>query len=265
MTVESTAGNVEIGVGSGEDEDQDADVEDMGELLDASLVDSNDKGRCGSGALVAVLGAVRCDELRAVVGDAHSKEKDREDVEHNDTPESELDGARDVAAGVFSLTDGDTNKLSSEESEDCRDHGGPDGKEAATVTSCLESLERAGIFPVLEANSVVTRDTTSSDADHENKQPKDDNDLRRGKVEFEFTKESNTEVVDAYNNDQEYGDPNTRIHSTGRKPVLNDQRGCSKLVRRDDDVFEPVCVSSGETKSRVTEASGVGGETTSRG
>lgn len=263
LTVESTAGDVEIGVGSGEDEDQDAHVEDVRELLDASFVDGDDEGRRGGGALVSVLGVVCRDELRAVVGNTHSKKKNGEYVEYNDTPEGELDGARDVATRVLGLTNGDTDELSSEESKDCSDHGGPNGKEAASGACCLVLLECARRFPVFEANSIVTGDTTRGDTDHEDEQSKDDNDLCRRQVEFEFTKESNTKVVDAHNNDQEYSDPHTRIHFAGRKPVLNDQCGCSKLVGCDNNIFEPVSVSSSETKSRVTEASGVGGKTTS--
>jgi hypothetical protein len=178
LTVKRTAGNVEIGVGGGEDEDQDAGVENAREFLDAGFVNGNNEGRSGGGALVTVLRVYSLVQLSAVVRHAHSKEENREDVEHNDTPESELDGARDITARVLGLTHGDTDKFCSKEGEDCSDHRGPDGKEAASRTGCLVGLESARSIPVFETDGVVTRDTTGGDADHENEESNNDDNLR---------------------------------------------------------------------------------------
>lgn len=265
LTVESTAGNVEIGVRCGEDEDQNAGVEDARKVFDAGFIDSDNEGRSGGGALVSCGATLVCiNEFWAVVWHAHSEQKHREDVEHNDTPEGQLDGTRNVAARVLGLSNGDTDKFGSEEGEDSRDHGGPNSKEATSRASGCVRLERARGFPVPKPNRSVPWNATGGDADHENEQSNDDDDLRRREVELKLAEELDTKVVDANDNDEEYGNPDTRVDSIGRKPILNDQSGCSQLVGRNNDVFEPVGVSSSETKGRVTETSGISGETTSR-
>ena len=46
---------------------------------------------------------------------------------------------------------------------------------------------------------------------------------------------------------------------------MDDQGGCRQLIRRDDDIFEPVGVTKSKAQCRVNEATGVGGETAGSG
>lgn len=87
-TVKGSAGNVEIGVGGREDEDADTGVDDVRQNLDTSDLSSNDEGTgAGSGG-----GLVGKSEILGVVRNEHADKKDTEDVEKQDTVESELDG-----------------------------------------------------------------------------------------------------------------------------------------------------------------------------
>jgi len=86
--VESTTGNVEIGVAGTEDEDQDASVQEPRKTLDTSKLDGNDERRCGS--RVGLLGSEG--EIGAVVRYDHTDQKDRKDVEEDNTEEGQSDG-----------------------------------------------------------------------------------------------------------------------------------------------------------------------------
>ena len=86
--MKGTTGNVKIGVTGTEDEDQDASVQESGKTLDTSKLDGDNERRCSS--RVGLLGS-EC-ELIAVVGDDHTDQKDRQDVEEDDTEESQSDG-----------------------------------------------------------------------------------------------------------------------------------------------------------------------------
>lgn len=266
LAVEGTGSDVQVGVGGGEDEDEDGRVHDVVEVLDAGHFNGDDEGRGSGGALVAGRTALGGgDEDLAVVGHAHSEEEDGEDVEDDDTPEGQLDGAGNVAARVLGFANSDTDQLGSQESEDGSDHGGPDGEETAPAAGGNVGVERARIVPVAETNGVLALDTAAGDADEENEEADDDDDFDRGQPELEFTEESDAEVVDCDDDDHENGNPDTGVDSFCWQPKLYDQGSCRQLVWRDDDVFEPVGISEGETESRVTETGGVGGETTSSG
>lgn len=89
-TVKSTTGNVKIGVAGTEDEDQDASVQESGKTLDTSKLDGDDEWRGSS--RVGLLGGES--ELVAVVGDDHTDQKDRQDVEEDNTEESQSDSLK---------------------------------------------------------------------------------------------------------------------------------------------------------------------------
>jgi hypothetical protein len=62
---------------------------------------------------------------------------------------------------------------------------------------------------------------TSAQHENERKQnnTQDDNDLERRQPEFEFTEETDSEIVNADDSDQEDGDPYARIDLFRRNPV----------------------------------------------
>jgi hypothetical protein len=86
-------------------------------------------------------------------------------------------------------------------------------------------------------------------------------DLERTQPELELTKELDSTVVDSADDDEEDENPYTGIDLGCVFPLLNNQGGGSELIRRRDDVLEPVRPSQSKTESRVAEAGSVTGET----
>lgn len=69
-----------------------------------------------------------------------------------------------------------------------------------------------------------------------------DDDLETGQPELKFAEETDTKVVDGNNDDEEHGNPYSRIDFVARKPVLDDQSSSGKLIRCNDDVLKPVTI-----------------------
>lgn len=90
----------------------------------------------------------------------------------------------------------------------------------------------------------MVRSTAKGNDQCQDHNTNNDDDLETGQPELKFTEEADTKVVDANNNDEEYGDPYSRIDLVARQPVLDDQSSGGKLVGCYDDVFEPVTVGT---------------------
>lgn len=78
--------------------------------------------------------------------------------------------------------------------------------------------------------------STCKNQTQENK-TNNDNDFDTREVEFEFSKEFNTEVVDEDNGDQKDGNEDSRVDFFSRYPVLDDQTCCCKVIGSDNDVL----------------------------
>lgn len=89
----------------------------------------------------------------------------------------------------------------------------------------------------------------------------DDDDFEGTEPELEFTKELDTEIIDGADDEQEYGNKNTRVHGGWLDPILEDQSSRGQLIWRGNDVFAPVGPSEGETEGRVAETGSVARET----
>ena len=89
--------------------------------MDAGLDDGDDEGR-GRGAGGGFSGE---DEAFGVVGDEGADEEDGEDVEDDDAPEGQLDGAGDDFARVLGFADGDADEFGAEVGEGCCHECGP--------------------------------------------------------------------------------------------------------------------------------------------
>ncbi|KAI6764611.1 hypothetical protein HG531_012498 [Fusarium graminearum] len=209
---EGVDGNtVLIRVGGGKDKDADTGVDDVGDDADACDGTSNDKGRGRSTGL----GRGGKGKLLGVVWDDHADEEDGETVEEEDSVKCELDGAGDGLARVLGLGDCDTDEFGSEVGKGSVDHAGPEAEESSSVAFHDIRLEGTGeLLP-----------------------------------EFEFTKESDTEVVDNADDDKEYGDKDTRIDCISIDPVLNDEGSSAER----------------KTKRRITESRSVTSETSRHG
>lgn len=236
--VESSAGDVEIGVGGREDEDQDTSVDDVGEDLDTSNLGGDNKGR-GAGTGPALSDSKG--QIRRVVRDNHSNEEDTETVEEEDAVEGKVDGLRDAATRVLGLAGCDTDQLSAKVGKSGVDHDGPEAKELTGSTIHVKSGKSAGVRPVLEAGSLSIGATTAGNDQGEKNYANNDNDLDRGQPKLKLAKELDaTKIVDAEDDDDEDGDEHTRIDLLTGNPVLDDKSGGGELVGSDDDIFEPV-------------------------
>ena len=91
-SVNRAARNIQVGVGRAEHKQQDAAIQEARESLDAGYLDGDDERR-GGGRCVTFSGG---DEKFAVVGDDESQKEDRADIEDENAPERELDGARNL-------------------------------------------------------------------------------------------------------------------------------------------------------------------------
>lgn len=86
----------------------------------------------------------------------------------------------------------------------------------------------------------MIRSTSQREHERQYDQCNDYSDLDTGQPEFEFPEESDAEVIDAHNHYQEHGDKDSWINSLARYPVLQHQCSRCQLVRRHNDVFEPI-------------------------
>lgn len=69
------------------------------------------------------------------------------------------------------------------------------------------------------------------------RQTYDRDDFDRAEPELELTEELDTEVVDAADDEQEDGNPDTWIDLICSFPFLNNERSSCQLIWRGDDVF----------------------------
>jgi hypothetical protein len=127
--------------------------------------------------------------------------------------------------------------------ENGRHHRGPKAQEFALCSSleiCLESTWR---FVVTEASTIMVWSSTKSKDQRQQNECTNNHDFNRREPELKFTKVLDSDVVDQDDSDQEDGDENTGIDSLRWTPILNDERGSCQLIRSDDDVLEPVCLT----------------------
>jgi hypothetical protein len=151
-TEQRTGGDVQIRVGSAEGEEENAGVENVGQCLDASKPDGDNKGR--SRCLGTGLVDSEC-KFGGVVGNEHAQEENGEAVEEEDSVEGELDGARNRLAGVLCLSDSDTDQFRTEIGEDSVDEGAPETVEFACRAGAFVRLERSRVLVVLESSRVA--------------------------------------------------------------------------------------------------------------
>ena len=136
----------------------------------------------------------------------------------------------------------------------------PETKELSGVACEDIRYEGPRVFVVLESSGFALRSSSNREKEGQENQANNDDDFDTAEPELEFTKKLYTEVVDGYDSYKENGNPHSRIDFFGCLPFLNDQRGCSQIVRRNDDVLEPICISERETKRRVDETGSISSE-----
>lgn len=159
----------------------------MGESGD--LLHSNHKWRCSSRAL----GLGSESQVLGVIRNQHANEENTENVEHDDSPEGELDGLGNGLSGVLGLANGHTNKFSTynelaqvidarmnaltEEGKGGLHHGRPERKELAEVSLDIFVIEGTRAFPIPETSSVVVGTTAKCEDERGQDDSQDDNDL----------------------------------------------------------------------------------------
>lgn len=238
-TVESTGGNVEIGVGGGEDENQDTGVENTWKGLDAGSLDGDDEWGSSSRSTLGSGGDGGL-EIWVVVWQDHSEEEDQDDVEEEDTVEGKANGLWNDLAWILSLTDGDTDQLNTEVGEDGSGQSSPESEEATSRSGGDVLLERSWVLPVAEALWILVWSTSACKDERNHDKSENDEDLEGGQPEFELSKELDTEVVDGDNGNQGDCDPDTWVDLVGWDPVSDNHGECSQVVRRNNNVLKYV-------------------------
>jgi hypothetical protein len=183
-------------VGDRQDGDGDDSVEDGGKDLDLGVLNGQHEGR-GLG-----VGTRGTEETGIIAAENDSDNEEVDDVEDSDTPEDLLGGSGDGSAGIGRLSGGETNHLSTTESESSNDEDG---------TETLEVGESTGIVPVLDTEVALVADTTAVDDDTEDDETDTSNDLDDGKNELDFTISTDTEDLDDDESDKEDGDPHSLL------------------------------------------------------
>ena len=117
----------------------------------------------------------------------------------------------------------------------------------------------------------MVRSTAEDQDNRKDKKTNDGQNFDRGQPEFDFTEESDPQVIEKNDSNKEDGYEDSRIDLLPWYPILNDKRGGSQLIRCDDDVYasqhvpssrrilwakltlEPVRVAKREAQRRVAE------------
>ena len=97
----------------------------------------------------------------------------------------------------------------------------------------------------------MIRATTASQDQTQDNKTQDYRDFDTAQPELKLSKESNAEVIDQNNRDQGNSNEDPRIHLITCDPVLHDEREGCEIVRRDNNIFEPVIPAQAEAKSRI--------------
>lgn len=97
---------------------------------------------------------------------------------------------------------------------------------------------------------MVRTSPCSEDEGADDQANKDDN-FQTGQPKLKFAEKADAEVVDTDDDNQENSYPNPGIDLLARTPVLYYQRSSGKLIRGDNDVFEPVAIGTRSTRLAI--------------
>ena len=102
-------------------------------------------------------------KVRVIRRDDHAGDQDAKHIKYAHTEENPPDGLSDVPSGTLSFRRSDGNEFHSLERESGLDDDREDAEESVQsnafgLKSC--TVERARVFPVLEASTLVIRSTT---------------------------------------------------------------------------------------------------------
>lgn len=104
--------------------------------------------------------------------------EDCKDIEDQDTPEDALGSLWNVSARVLGLGSGDRDVLDARVRVNCVVEGGPKAHELSKSSRVSEILyEGTRVPPVLEANALVIRATTTCDNEGHDVDANDEHDL----------------------------------------------------------------------------------------
>lgn len=257
QTVDSSRSDVQIGVRSAEGEEQNTSIHDARKVPNARKANGKHEWRSRSSCRCLI--SLR--EVFVVVGDEHAEEEDTQNVKKQDPVECKLDGTRNGLAGVLRFSDGHTDKFGAEVCKHGVDERAPESVELTSRFVAFLNVwcKSPRVLPVLEPCG-GTGSSTNGEEERQEDDADDDHYFDRTEPEFEFSEETNTEVIDSYDDNQKHSDEHTRIDFIGWAPVLYNQGSRGQLVRRSDDIFAPVGPSQRETESRINKASCVTGE-----
>jgi hypothetical protein len=240
-SLKGSGGSVCAGVGDRDDGEGDDGVEDGREGLDVGEVEGQDEWR----VLGVCAGSSR--EGLVIGWDNGTEDEEGDDVEEGDTPEDLLGSLWDGLSWVIRLGGGETDQLSSSESEGCSNEDGAETLEAV--------LEGSWVVPVLESEvaTVIGWDTTAVDDDTKDDETNDSDNLDRAENELNLSVTLDTENVDNGDQDEEDGDPDGVVDASVG-PVINGDTGGDEFERQDNKPVDSVVPTHSKTPGRIDEA-----------
>lgn len=153
-SVKRSGRSVQIGAGSGPGRSEKSSVDHGRQSLDASGLDSNNEGRCGSITSVQV-------QIWVVGWDEQTNDQGTTNVEQEDTDVDSADGLGQVATRVLGLTGSDGHNFGSNEGEGGLSHNRPPPEELTLGSSNASKLnEWTRMLPVPEADAIMVGAST---------------------------------------------------------------------------------------------------------
>lgn len=218
------------GVGNGENSNSDDSVHDAWKDLDTGILDSKNEGR-GLG-----VGTAGAHQARVVGGEDETDDEQVENVEDSNSPEDLLASHGDRLAGVGRLSSSQTDHLSTTEGESS------DDEDSAET---LEAGESTRIAPVLDTDVALVANATAVDDNTEDDETNTGADLDDRENKLNFTVTSNTEDLNAHEDNKEDRDPDSHVDIFS--PESDGDGSRDKFERQDSQPSESVLPTHGET------------------
>lgn len=174
-SVQSSRGNVLVRVGSGKGKQQETarqscrmremsplpSIDDRWQNVDTGRQNGNDKWRSRSSTGRTPPCGLR-EESRVGI-DNHTNDQDAENVEKDDSVKCLADGGGDSLAWVFGFADRHTDELCAHVGEKSEHEGIDEGEEFTEIARLFPCLEGFTVFPVPEAQTFLSGDTSEID------------------------------------------------------------------------------------------------------
>lgn len=167
-------------------------------------------------------------ERRIIARNQHANDENREKVKNRDSGEHFLAGSRDVLPRALRLGCSDRHTLDAGEGVDSVGHDFPEAEKLSPVSLCNVCDQRTRIVPIPKSKSLLARYHAEIDHKTHDNDPDDQENLQESEEEFDFAVNANESNADQEGDDDEEGDPNSRVFV---RPELNEDHSGRDLGR----------------------------------